>query len=87
MGYQHPLFPWSGEPSSVPAVDDWIRHSEKVWDSTHLQRVPGQQTTSLTPSLPTWKESLALHKGHQAVATEQEAKSQVFWPIQDYQTD
>ncbi len=40
LGYQPPLFPWSGEPSSVPAVDDWIRRSERVWDSAHahLQR-------------------------------------------------
>lgn len=22
LGYQPPLFPWSGEPSEVPAVDD-----------------------------------------------------------------
>ncbi len=31
-----PLFPWSGEPSSVPAVDEWIRRSERVWDSAHV---------------------------------------------------
>uniref|UniRef100_A0A9J8A0Z9 Chromo domain-containing protein n=1 Tax=Cyprinus carpio carpio TaxID=630221 RepID=A0A9J8A0Z9_CYPCA len=36
LGYQPPLFPWSGEPSSVPAVDDWIRRSERVWDSAHI---------------------------------------------------
>ncbi len=37
LGYQPPLFPWSGEPSSVPAVDDWIRRSERVWDSAHVR--------------------------------------------------
>ncbi|KAK3560394.1 hypothetical protein QTP86_008482 [Hemibagrus guttatus] len=45
LGYQPPMFPWSGEPSLVPAVDDWIRRSERVWDSAHvcLQRaVRGQ---------------------------------------------
>ncbi|KAI2645990.1 Transposon Tf2-6 polyprotein [Labeo rohita] len=36
LGFQPPLFPWSGEPSSVPAVDDWIRRSERVWDSAHV---------------------------------------------------
>ncbi len=36
LGYHPPLFPWSGEPSSVPAVDDWIRRSERVWDSAHV---------------------------------------------------
>ncbi|KAI2645745.1 Transposon Tf2-9 polyprotein [Labeo rohita] len=37
LGFQPPLFPWSGEPSSVPAVDDWIRRSERVWDSAHIR--------------------------------------------------
>ncbi len=37
LGFQPPLFPWSGEPSSVPAVDNWIRRSERVWDSAHVR--------------------------------------------------
>ncbi|KAK3520635.1 hypothetical protein QTP70_029419 [Hemibagrus guttatus] len=37
LGYQPPLFPWSGEPSNVPAVDYWFRESERVWDSAHHQ--------------------------------------------------
>ncbi|KAK3571296.1 hypothetical protein QTP86_005932 [Hemibagrus guttatus] len=35
LGYQPPMFPWSGEPSLVPAVNDWIPRSERVWDSAH----------------------------------------------------
>ncbi|XP_067308932.1 uncharacterized protein [Pseudorasbora parva] len=31
------MFPWSGEPSLVPAVDDWIQRSERVWDSAHVR--------------------------------------------------
>ncbi|KAK3555008.1 hypothetical protein QTP86_005717 [Hemibagrus guttatus] len=31
------MFPWSGEPSLVPAVDDWIHRSERVWDSAHVR--------------------------------------------------
>ncbi|KAL0186321.1 hypothetical protein M9458_017991 [Cirrhinus mrigala] len=40
LGYQPPLFPWTEEPSNVPAVDHWFRESERVWDSAHhhLQR-------------------------------------------------
>ncbi|KAL0151794.1 hypothetical protein M9458_052945 [Cirrhinus mrigala] len=40
LGYQSPLFPWTEEPSNVPAVDHWFRESERVWDSAHhhLQR-------------------------------------------------
>ncbi|XP_052001342.1 uncharacterized protein ccser2a isoform X1 [Xyrauchen texanus] len=36
LGYQPPLFPWSGEPSEVPAVNDWLQRSEAVWDQTHV---------------------------------------------------
>ncbi|KAK3538081.1 hypothetical protein QTP70_028643 [Hemibagrus guttatus] len=37
LGYQLPLFPWSGEPSDIPAVDHWFRESERVWGSAHHQ--------------------------------------------------
>ncbi|KAK3544089.1 hypothetical protein QTP86_001255, partial [Hemibagrus guttatus] len=37
LSYQPPLFPWSAEPSDVPAVDHWFRESERVWDSAHHQ--------------------------------------------------
>ncbi|KAK3533096.1 hypothetical protein QTP70_006771 [Hemibagrus guttatus] len=37
LGYQPPLFPWSGEPSDVPAVNHWFRESERVWGSAHHQ--------------------------------------------------
>ncbi|KAK3544517.1 hypothetical protein QTP86_014096 [Hemibagrus guttatus] len=37
LGYQPPLLPWDGEPSDVPAVDYWLRESERVWGSAHLQ--------------------------------------------------
>ncbi len=39
LGYQPPLFPWSGEPSDLPAVTEWLRRSEETWNRahTHLQ--------------------------------------------------
>ncbi|KAK3548058.1 hypothetical protein QTP70_004282 [Hemibagrus guttatus] len=45
LGYQPLMFPWSGEPSLVPAVNDWIQRSERVWDSDHarLQRAVRSQ--------------------------------------------
>ncbi|KAK3544072.1 hypothetical protein QTP86_000978 [Hemibagrus guttatus] len=45
-----PLFPWSGEPSSVPAVEEWYRRSQEVWERAHvrLQRA----TTAVTPPIP-----------------------------------
>ena len=36
LGYQPPLFPWSGEPSEFPAVNHWFQQSERVWDSAHV---------------------------------------------------
>lgn len=37
LGYQPPLFLWSGEPSQVPAVDNWFKESERVWTATHIK--------------------------------------------------
>ncbi len=40
LGFQPPLFPWSGEPSELPAINSWLQRSEEVWNEahTHLQR-------------------------------------------------
>ncbi|KAK3515669.1 hypothetical protein QTP70_026463 [Hemibagrus guttatus] len=40
LGYQPPLFPWSGEPSDVPAVNHWFRESEKSLARTQLDPPP-----------------------------------------------
>ncbi|KAK3561329.1 hypothetical protein QTP86_030628 [Hemibagrus guttatus] len=37
LGYQPPLFPWSGEPSDVPAVEEWSCLSQEVWERTHVR--------------------------------------------------
>ncbi|KAI2667405.1 Transposon Tf2-8 polyprotein [Labeo rohita] len=42
LGYQPPLFPWTEEPSNVPAVEHWFRASERVdlvWLSTRDLRL------------------------------------------------
>ncbi len=47
LGFQPPLFPWSGEPTNVPSVNDWIQRSEETWDQAHQhlrQTVRRQQT-------------------------------------------
>ncbi|KAL0185639.1 hypothetical protein M9458_017309, partial [Cirrhinus mrigala] len=40
LGYQPPMFPWTGEPSSLPALDHWLQRSEETWNQghVHLQR-------------------------------------------------
>ncbi|KAL0159750.1 hypothetical protein M9458_043475, partial [Cirrhinus mrigala] len=36
LGYQPPLFPWSGEPSELPAVNSWFQLSEETWNRAHV---------------------------------------------------
>uniref|UniRef100_A0A8C1UMJ1 Integrase catalytic domain-containing protein n=1 Tax=Cyprinus carpio TaxID=7962 RepID=A0A8C1UMJ1_CYPCA len=45
LGYQPPLFPWSGEPSEIPAVNTWFQDSERVWNQAHhhLQQAVNRQ--------------------------------------------
>ncbi|KAK3517705.1 hypothetical protein QTP70_015707, partial [Hemibagrus guttatus] len=45
LGHQPPLFPWSGELSDVPAVEEWYRRSQEVWERAHvrLQRAVRRQ--------------------------------------------
>ncbi len=49
LGFQPPLFPWTGERSEVPAVDYWFRESERVWDSAHVH---GDTSSTLTLADP-----------------------------------
>ncbi|KAL0190865.1 hypothetical protein M9458_013563, partial [Cirrhinus mrigala] len=45
LGYQPPLFPWSGEPSDLPSVNEWLQRSEETWNRAHhhLQRAVRRQ--------------------------------------------
>ncbi len=36
LGYQPPLFPWSGEPSNLPSVTEWLQRSEETWNQAHI---------------------------------------------------
>lgn len=36
LGFQPPLFPWSREPTNVPAVNDWLQRSEETWNQAHV---------------------------------------------------
>ncbi|KAI2654876.1 Transposon Tf2-6 polyprotein [Labeo rohita] len=36
LGFQPPLFPWSGEPTNLPTLDHWLRRSEETWDQAHV---------------------------------------------------
>ncbi len=45
LGFQPPMFPWSGEPTNLPSVTEWLQNSEVVWDRahTHLLRAVRRQ--------------------------------------------
>ncbi|KAL0175451.1 hypothetical protein M9458_027781, partial [Cirrhinus mrigala] len=47
LGFQPPLFPWSGEPSDLPAVNSWFQQSEATWNRAHvhLQRAVRRNQT------------------------------------------
>ncbi|KAK3575529.1 hypothetical protein QTP86_029273 [Hemibagrus guttatus] len=70
LGYQPPLFPWSGEPSDVPAVDHWFRESERVWGSAHHQlqralrrrRLTADHRRSDAPAYPSPSLCSSLHR-------------------------
>ncbi|KAK3538991.1 hypothetical protein QTP86_023598 [Hemibagrus guttatus] len=62
LGYQPLLFPWSGEPSDIPAVEEWYQRSQEVWERAHVNPVayrlrlpaayPGLQVGSIADSVP-----------------------------------
>ncbi|KAL0199134.1 hypothetical protein M9458_007674, partial [Cirrhinus mrigala] len=58
LGFQPPLFPWSGEPSQLPAVNDWLQRSEETWNTAHvhLQRFE-EPSPSYTPGQWVWLSS------------------------------
>ncbi|KAI2645887.1 Transposon Tf2-9 polyprotein [Labeo rohita] len=35
LSFQPPMFPWSGEPSELPSVTDWLHRSEDTWNQAH----------------------------------------------------
>ncbi|KAL0203651.1 hypothetical protein M9458_001669, partial [Cirrhinus mrigala] len=58
LGFQPPLFPWSGEPSELPAVNSWFQQSEAVWNRAHVhlqravRRTQAQADRRRRPSPP-----------------------------------
>ncbi|KAI2644948.1 Transposon Tf2-6 polyprotein [Labeo rohita] len=80
LSFQPPLFPWSGEPSDLPAVDSWFRQNEATWNlaHVHLQRaVRHTQTQANRGRLPNPPyEGLAVDPGLTSPSALQEVEPQ-----------
>ena len=37
LGYQPPLFTWTGESVNLPSVDSWMQRSKGVWQAAHVR--------------------------------------------------
>lgn len=61
LGFQPPLFPWSGEPTELPSVTEWLHKSEEVWDQAH-SLTPCCQTTRATSQPPPPSSSRVSHR-------------------------
>ncbi len=83
LGYQPPLFPWSGEPSNLPSVNEWLQLSEETWNRAHihLQRAVRRQEETGQPSLLSRSRihfrpmGLAFHQRHPPQTSLQKAQS------------
>lgn len=53
LGFQPPLFPWSGEPSELPAIDHWFQQCENIWNAAH---------THLSHAIKRFKEQADRHR-------------------------
>ncbi len=72
LGFQPPLFPWSGEPSDVPAVDYWFRERESLGRNPSSAAAGSAQAKNhgRRPSIshtriPTRAKGVAIYSGHQ----------------------
>ncbi len=91
LGYQPPLFPWSREPSEVPAVDYWFRESERVWDSAHVQLQQAEEfcrcSTLRRSYLPFGTTGMVVHQGFMPPPALQEAESPLHRSVPDTEAD
>ncbi len=50
LGFQPPLFPWSGEPSELPDVDSWLQRSKETWNDESPKSSLSNKGTSQSSS-------------------------------------
>ncbi|KAK3574981.1 hypothetical protein QTP86_019691, partial [Hemibagrus guttatus] len=94
LGYQPPLFPCSGKPSDVPAVDHWFHESERVWDSAHHQLQRALHRRRRTADLR-WSDAPAYQPGQKVWLSTKDIRlrlpcrklSQVHWPVHYSEAD
>ncbi len=88
LGFQPPLFPWSGERSDIPAVDYWFRESESLGRSppsaaagSAQAKNHGRRPSISHTRIPAGAKGVAIYSGHQTAPALPETQSQICWPL------
>lgn len=84
LGFQPLLFPWSGEHSNVPVVDDWIMRCEQTWEVAQSNWKEQCDTrrykvTVTAPTLAAGANGVIINQGH--LISEKALKKRVTSPI------
>ncbi len=86
LGFQPPLFLWSGEPSDVPAVDYWFRESlgrspPSAAAGSAQAKNHGRRPSISHTRIPAGARGVAIYSGHQTAPALPETQSQICWPL------
>ncbi|KAI2652639.1 Transposon Tf2-9 polyprotein [Labeo rohita] len=95
LGYQPQLFPWTEEPSNVPAVDYWFRESERVYHHRSSPSTAGRATTQALrghpektcAQLPTRGAGLVVDTRSPTPSPMPQAESPLHWSVHDPEVD
>ncbi len=95
LGFQPPMFPWSGEPTELPSIAGWLQRSEEVLGpsshsssaSSQVSGTSDQPTPMIRSRLPVRAMGLALDPGSSPPTSMQETQSEVCWALQNFQTN
>uniref|UniRef100_A0A8C1WJF3 Integrase catalytic domain-containing protein n=1 Tax=Cyprinus carpio TaxID=7962 RepID=A0A8C1WJF3_CYPCA len=84
LGFQPLLFPWSGAPSDVPAVNNWLNQSEATWNQAQSSATCNPSSKGSSRSTKTFRSrlqarsmGLAIHPRLTPPSSMQKAESKV----------
>ncbi len=91
LGFQPPMFPWSGEPTELPSITECYNAVRRSGPSPHPSSTSSQASgTSGQPTirsrLPVRAMGLVLDPGSSPPTSMQETQSQVCWALQNFKS-